>query len=123
MSRLLTPNRVRSTPLVAGVALLCSGLHVENTEAATPEKPAKPSQRHSGTSSGTNKPGTHAATDHAAATHDTSAQPLNGPLSGGQHASEPGEEHITVVGSRMNILHEDIGLSRMLPTSCTHRRP
>ena len=119
MSRLLTPNRVRSTPLVAGVALLCSGLHVENTEAATPEKPAKPSQRHSGTSSGTNKPATHSATDHAAATHDTSAQPLNGPLSGGQHAGEPGEEHITVVGSRMNILHEDIGLSRM-PTDVMH---
>ncbi|MFT8890366.1 MAG: TonB-dependent receptor [Acetobacter papayae] len=119
MSRLLTPNRVRSTPLVAGVALLCSGLHVENTEAATPEKPAKPSQRHSATSSGTNKPGTHSATDHAAATHDTSAQPLNGPLSGGQHAGEPGEEHITVVGSRMNILHEDIGLSRM-PTDVMH---
>lgn len=119
MSRLLTPNRVRSTPLVAGVALLCSGLHVENTEAATPEKPAKPSQRHSATSSGTNKPATHSATDHAAATHDSSAQPLNGPLSSGQHAGEPGEEHITVVGSRMNILHEDIGLSRM-PTDVMH---
>lgn len=121
MSRLLTPHRVRSTPLVAGVALLCSGLHVENTEAATADTPAKSPRRHSSTASNGNKPGIQSATGNVvgAATSDTGAQPLNGPLSGKQHEAGPGEEHITVVGSRMNILHEDIGLSRM-PTDVMH---
>lgn len=119
MSRLLTPRRVCSTPLVASVALLYSGLPIENVEAATTgDKPAKAPQ-HAALSDKVNGSTPPKNAGGAVTAHDTAAHPLNGPLAGEVHGVPPAEEHITVVGSRMNILHEDIGLSRM-PTDVMH---
>lgn len=112
-------SRIRPTPFVASFALICSGLTAEIADAATdqhsPHHGTGP--RKSGAASGQDRPETH----HSETPSDeiVSAKPLNGPLAGTQSGHASPDEHITVLGNRMNILHEDIGLGRM-PTDVMH---
>ncbi|GBQ65453.1 TonB-dependent receptor protein [Ameyamaea chiangmaiensis NBRC 103196] len=124
-------RRVHTAPLVAGFALLCSGLHVGGAEAATSsDADTAKTRHHRHLSRKTNGKGQTArgaalqqpdgaATVPARTDGIIPAHPLNSQAVAQEGANASGEEHLTVVGSPMNILHNDIGLSRM-PNDVMH---
>ncbi|MFT9295807.1 MAG: TonB-dependent siderophore receptor [Acetobacter orientalis] len=105
MSDIPARRKIGSTGLVAGLALACAGIqsahaapdHDKTSKKPTPHKREKTA------------PPSPAQTTQNESAH---AQLLNGPKLDPSKAIT-NEEHLTVVGSRMNILHESVGLSRM----------
>ncbi|MBS0961013.1 TonB-dependent receptor [Acetobacter thailandicus] len=105
-------HSARSTPLMAGFALFCSALHTGNSDAAmTTDHVTKSKHRH--TKAYKSVPQSSVVPDTASSQELVHAQPINGPLAQGMHPAHYADEAITVHGSSMNILREDIGLSRM----------
>ena len=105
-------HSARSTPLMAGFALFCSALHTGNSDAAmTTDHVTKSKHRH--TKAHKSVPQSSVVPDTASSQGLVHAQPINGPLAQGMHPAHYADEAITVHGSSMNILREDIGLSRM----------
>ncbi len=111
---------LKRTSLTAGLTIACTALNTQGAAAAAAESGASPDhhgvkahhriKKHSSV-----RPASHpaAAAPAVSAAGTTVAQPLNTSKNTTFISPKSNEEYLTVHGQGMNILHEDMGFSRM----------